>query len=87
MKQLGVLTSYGFVHPSSRYVGKFWTAFTTWVGYKMAQEYDEVYHRSRRFGNFWNYPADIRRMIDNNDARYAFRWLGVDYLARADETA
>ena len=82
-----MLTSYGFVHPSSRYVGKFWTAFTTWVGYKMAQEYDEVYHRSRRFGNFWNYPADIRRMIDNNDARYAFRWLGVDYLARADETA
>lgn len=53
---------------------------TTWLGYRMHLHYAESFHHSQRFGNFWNYPADIRRMIDNNDARYAHRWLREDYL-------
>lgn len=49
------------------------------MGYKVHEEYEEAYNHSRRFGNFWNYPADIRRMLDNNDSRYAFKWLRPDY--------
>lgn len=74
-----MLASYAFVHPNSRYIGKFFTLLTTWLGYKVHEEYEEAYNHSRRFGNFWNYPADIRRMLDNNDSRYAFKWLRPDY--------
>jgi hypothetical protein len=61
-------------------VGKFFTLFTTFLGYQAHLHYAESYNISRRFGNFWNYPEDIRNMIDNNDARYAHRWLQEDYL-------
>jgi hypothetical protein len=69
------------VHPNSKYIGKFFTLLTTWLGYKVHEQYVLAYNNSRRFGNFWNYPAEIQRMIDNNDARYAHRWLKDDYLA------
>jgi hypothetical protein len=69
-----------FVHPNSQYIGKCFTLFTTYLGYKAHEHYSESYNISRRFGNFWNYPTDIKRMIDNNDSRYAYRWLQDDYL-------
>ena len=69
-----------FVHPNSKYIGKCFTLLTTWLGYKAHEQYTEYYNCSRRFGNFWNYPTDLRRMIDNNDARYAHRWLHEDYM-------
>jgi hypothetical protein len=78
--QFGVIASYAFVHPNSKYIGKCFTLLTTYLGYKAHTHYAETYNHSRRFGNFWNYPADIRSMIDNNDARYAFKWLKDDYL-------
>jgi hypothetical protein len=74
-----------FVHPNSRYIGKVFTLFTTYLGYKAHENYEESYNHSRRFGNFWNYPLEIRRMIDNNDSRYAFKWLREDYLAISSE--
>ena len=83
--QFGVISSLAFVHPNSKYIGKCFTLFTTWLGYKIHQDYLESYNLSRRFGNFWLYPQDIRRMIDNNDARYAHRWLQQDYLNITNE--
>jgi hypothetical protein len=79
--QFGVISSYAFVHPNSKYIGKFFALFTAWLGYRVHKDYAEAYNHSRLFGNFWKYPADIRRMIDNNDSRYAFKWLKDDYLA------
>ena len=35
---------------------------------------------NKYFGNYIAYPKDIQNMIDNNDARYAYRWLKDDYL-------
>lgn len=81
-----MLASYTFVHPNSKYIGKFFTLFTTGVGYYIHLHYVQAYHVSRRFGNFHNYPVEIQRMIDNNDSRYAFKWLKDDYrdIARED---
>lgn len=62
------------------YIGKLFTLFTTYVGYAYHSKYNEAYNFSRRFTNFWNYPTEIRRMIDNNDSRYAYKWLKEDYL-------
>ena len=78
--KFGLISSFAFVHPNSQYIGKFFTLFTTWLGYKVHEQYTESYNHSRRFGNFWNYPVEIRRMIDNNDSRYAHRWLKEDFL-------
>lgn len=74
------MASFAFVHPNSKYIGKFFTLFTTWLGYKVHEDYVTAYNHSRRFGNFWQYPVEIQRMIDNNDARYAHKWLKDDYL-------
>ncbi len=77
--QFGAVASYAFVHPNSLYIGKFFIAFTTLLGYKISEYYQEGYNFSQRFGNFYNYPSEIRRMIDNNDARYAYKWIRDDY--------
>ena len=69
-----------FVHPGSRYIGKFFTALTTFLGYQLHARYQQAHNSSRYFGNFPRYPADIQRMIDNHDARYAFRWLRDDFM-------
>ena len=81
-----MLASWSFVHPNSRYIGKFFTLFTTVVGYYVHVHYVQAYNASRRFGNFHNYPTDIQRMIDNNDSRYAWKWLKDSYhdIARED---
>jgi hypothetical protein len=81
--QFGVISSLAFVHPNSKYIGKCFTLLTTLLGYKAHLHYVETYNHSRMFGNFWNYPAEIRSMIDNNDARYGFKWLKDDYLTAA----
>lgn len=74
-----MLGSVTFVHPNSKYIGKFFTLFTTAVGYYIHLHYIQAYNASRRFGNFHNYPVDIQRMIDNNDSRYAYKWLKDNY--------
>jgi hypothetical protein len=73
------LASYTFVHPNSKYIGKFFTLFTASVGYYIHIHYVQAYNASRRFGNFHNYPVEIQRMIDNNDSRYAYKWLKDSY--------
>lgn len=80
-----MLASYTFVHPNSKYIGKFFALFTTGIGYYIHLNYVQAYNVSRRFGNFYNYPAEIRHMLDNNDSRYAFRWLKEDYKDIARE--
>jgi hypothetical protein len=37
--QFGLISSYTFVHPNSKYIGKFFTLFTTWVGYLVHKDY------------------------------------------------
>ena len=70
-----------FVRPGSLYIGKCFTVLTTYLGYRLHVRYQQAYNSSRHFGNFPNYPPDIQRMVDNHDARYAFRWLQDDYMA------
>ena len=67
------------MHPNSKYIGKCFTLFTTAVGYYIHLHYVQTYNVSRRFGNFHSYPSDIQRMIDNNDSRYAYKWLKENY--------
>ena len=46
----------------------------------MYKYYLQSYNVSRYFGNFAAYPKDIQRMVENNDARYAFRWMEDNYM-------
>ena len=73
------------MHPNSRYIGKFFTLFTTYLGFVVHRRYEQAYNCSRYCGNFPVYPKDIQRMIDNNDARYAYRWLNDSYLENSKE--
>lgn len=69
------------MRPGSKYIGKCFGLFTTYLGYQIHLRYAQAYKTSQYFGNFGVYPKDIQSMIDNNDSRYAFRWLKDDYLS------
>ena len=84
LSEVGILSSYAFVHPNSRYIGKFFTLFMAGLGYLLHVRYWQAYNTTRYFGNYPIYPADIQRMIENNDARYAFRWLENNYMEISD---
>lgn len=73
--QLGVAGSWSFVHRNSKYIGKFFTLLTTWLGWKVALKANEHYNYSKRVTNFHLYPKEIQRALDNNDFRYARQWL------------
>lgn len=78
--QIGVIGSFVFVHGNSKFIGKCFTLATTYGGYLLAKRYQQSYNVFRYFENYPNYPSDIKKMIDNNDARYAHRWLKDGYL-------
>ncbi len=69
-----------FVHKNSRYIGSFFIAGCTSFGYLLYRRYKKAYNSFRYFYNYSIYPKDIKKMIDNNDARYAYRWLKDNYL-------
>lgn len=73
--QTGVATSFSFVHKNSKYIGKFSTLLMTYLGWRAYLIVDEYYNFSRRVCNFNLYPKEIRMMLDNNDHRYARKWL------------
>lgn len=79
--QIGIIGSYTFVHKNSKYIGKCFTTGMTYIGYLLSCRYVQSYNCFKYFDNFANYPSDIKKMVDNNDARYAHRWLRDDYLA------
>lgn len=72
--------AFSFVHPGSMYIGKVFTLGTTYGGWWLANRYEKSYNSFRYFSRFPHYPTDIQKMIDNNDARYAHRWLKDTYL-------
>jgi hypothetical protein len=72
--------SLSFVHPNSKYIGKFFTLFTTYLGWKCSLRLNEHYNYSKRVANFHLYPRDIQRTLDNNDYRYARKWLNPEAL-------
>jgi hypothetical protein len=72
--------SYAFVHKSSPYIGKIFTAGSTYTGYYFAKRHHQHYNSLRIFHNFPYFPTDIQKMVDNTDARYAHRWLKDDYM-------
>ncbi len=50
------------------------------LGYKIYDRYQQSYNHSLYFQKFPEYPEDIRKMIENNDARYAHRWQKEDFM-------
>lgn len=50
------------------------------LGYWVADRYQKSHNSFKYFAQFAHYPIDIRKAIDNNDARYAHRWLKDNYL-------
>lgn len=49
-------------------------------GWWLHRRYEKSYNSSQYFWNYPQYPKDIQKMIDNNDARYAYRWLAENYM-------
>lgn len=78
--QIGLITSKAFVNPQSLYIGKISTLAFVFGGYLFAQRHVKAYNLARYTQNFELFPRDIQKMIDNNDARYAYRWMQPDYL-------
>jgi len=79
-----VVGSLSFVHPNSKYIGKFLTLFTTYLGWKAAIKTHQHYNYSKDVANFDLYPRDIRQALDNHDYRYARRWLNVEAIIKAE---
>jgi hypothetical protein len=80
LTQFGLASSLSFVHRDSRYIGKFWTAFTTYQGWKLHKRAEEYHRYAKRLTNFQLYPRDIQVMLENNDYRYGRRWLQDAWL-------
>ena len=68
------------MHHNSKYIGKFFTLFTTYLGWRVSLKAKEHYNYSKRVANFHLYPREIQRTLDNNDYRYARTWLNVDAI-------
>ena len=75
-----MISSKVFVHPNSAYIGKFSTLAFIYAGYLFAKRHEQAYNLARFSQNFDLFPVDIQRMIDNHDARYAYRWMEANYL-------
>lgn len=79
---MGLAGSLSFVHRDSKYIGKVFTLFTTYFGWKSSLKLVEHYNFSKRVANFDLYPKEIQRMLDNNDYRYARKWLNLAAIAQ-----
>jgi hypothetical protein len=63
------------VHKNSKYIGKIFTSGLVGIGYLFGQRYIQSHNTLRYCWNYYSYPKEIQKMIDNNDARYAHAWL------------